>query len=209
MRVFGDDTDRQVEYAGLVHGAGRHLLSLINDVLDLAKIEAGRLELDEREIDLPRLIEDTLAFIAPKAAAAGSALVSEFTVDLPLILCDERALKQILLNLLSNAVKFTQAGGTITAFARLSAAGDIQFGIRDTGIGIADEDLGRTFEKFGQGRHDAISGDKGTGLGLPIVKGLVELHGGRISLESIEGSGTCATITMPAARLRARKKHAS
>jgi two-component system cell cycle sensor histidine kinase PleC len=209
MRVFGDDTDRQVEYAGLVHGAGRHLLSLINDVLDLAKIEAGRLELDEREIDLARVIEETLSFIAPKAAAAGSALASEFTNDLPLVKCDERALKQVLLNLLSNAVKFTPDGGTITAFARLSEGGDIQFGIRDTGIGIAAEDLGRTFEKVGQGRHDAVSGDKGTGLGLPIVKGLVELHGGGIELESIEGEGTCATITMPAARLRTRQKHAS
>jgi two-component system cell cycle sensor histidine kinase PleC len=210
MRVLGDDNNRQVEYAGLVHGAGQHLLSLINDVLDLAKIEAGRLELDEREIDLTRLIEEALGFIAPKAAAAGSVLACEFAVDLPLVLCDERALKQVLLNLLSNAVKFTPDGGTITAFARWGAGNDrIEFGVRDTGIGIATEDIDRTFEKFGQGRNDTVSGDKGTGLGLPIVKGLVELHGGTIALESAEGKGTCATITLPAARLRVRKKHAS
>jgi two-component system, cell cycle sensor histidine kinase PleC len=209
MRVFGDDPDRQVQYAGLVHGAGRHLLSLIDDVLDLAKIEAGRLELHEREIDLPRLIEEALTFIAPKAAAAGSALASEFGGDLPLVVCDERALKQVLLNLLSNAVKFTPAGGTITSFARMTDQGDLEFGVRDTGVGIAAEDLGRAFEKFGQGRHDALSGDKGTGLGLPIVKGLVELHGGAITLESAVGKGTCATITLPATRLRDRRKQAS
>jgi len=209
MRVFGNDPDRPVQYAGLVHSAGRHLLSLIDDVLDLAKIEAGRVELREREIDLAGLIGESLTFVAPKAAAAGSVLASEFDVDLPLVVCDERALKQILLNLLSNAVKFTPAGGTITAFARLTVRGEFEFGVRDTGIGIAAEDLGRAFEKFGQGRHDTLSGDKGTGLGLPIVKGLVELHGGAIALESTEGKGTCATITLPGARLRARKKHAS
>jgi two-component system cell cycle sensor histidine kinase PleC len=209
MRVFGDDADRPVQYAGLVHGAGRHLLSLIDDVLDLAKIEAGRVELREREIDLTDLIAESLIFVAPKAASAGSILASEFGADFPLVVCDERALKQVLLNLLSNAVKFTPAGGTIIAFARLTVARDIQFGVRDTGIGIPAEDLDRAFEKFGQGGHDALSGDKGTGLGLPIVKGLVELHGGTIALESTEGYGTCATITLPAARLRSLKKHAS
>ena len=124
-------------------------------------------------------------------------------------MCDERALKQVLLNLLSNAVKFTPAGGTITSFARVTGQGDLEFGVRDTGVGIAAEDLGRAFEKFGQGRHDALSGDKGTGLGLPIVKGLVELHGGAITLESAVDKGTCATITLPAARLRRRRKQAS
>lgn len=209
MRVYADDPDRPVQYAGLVHGAGQHLLSLIDDVLDLAKIEAGRVELHEHEIDLTGLIGEALSFIGPKAAAAGCALASEFAADLPLVLCDERALKQVLLNLLSNAVKFTPAGGTITAFARLTAGSELQFGVRDTGIGIPAEDLGRAFEKFGQGSRDALSGDKGTGLGLPIVKGLVELHGGTIALESTEGSGTCATVTLSAARLHGRKKHAS
>jgi two-component system cell cycle sensor histidine kinase PleC len=206
LRVFEHNKERQIEYAKLVLGAGQHLLSLINDVLDLAKIESGRLELRECEVDLSSLIEESLSFITPRAEGAGCALVREMSGDLPLIFGDERALKQVLLNLLSNAVKFTPAGGSITSFARLTAQGDFEFGVRDSGIGIAAEEIERVFEKFGQGKTDALSGDKGTGLGLPIVKGLIELHGGSVGIESAPNRGTCVTVTLPGTRLRGRRR---
>jgi signal transduction histidine kinase len=207
-RVFVGDADRQVQYAGFVRDAGHHLLSLINDVLDLAKIEAGRLELHEAEIDVVTLIEDALSFVSSKMDGAGCFVKRDFARDLPYLIGDERALKQVLLNLLSNAIKFTPTGGSITVFARLSGDTGMEFGVRDTGIGIAAEDLPRVFEKYGQGQHETVTGDKGTGLGLPIVKGLVESHGGSIALESEKGKGTCVTVTMPAAKLRVRRNPA-
>ena len=208
MRVFESDRDRQIEYARLVNGAGKHLLSLINDVLDLSKIESGRLELRESQIDMAQLIEESLMFVAPNAAAAGCALGRDVAGDLSLVRGDERALKQMLLNLLSNAVKFTPTGGSILAFARLSAGGDIEFGVRDSGKGIASQDMANVLEKFRQGGHEALSGERGTGLGLPIVRGLAELHGGSLSLESAPGMGTCVTVTLPGARLCNRRKRA-
>ena len=207
MRLFDGDT--QVEYAKLVHGAGQHLLSLIDDVLDLAKIESGKLELRESEIDLPSLIDDSLSFIAPKARSAGCVLVCEISGELPLIVGDERALKQVLLNLLANAVKFTPAGGSIASFASLTVEGDLEFGVRDGGIGMASDELEHVFETFGQGKNDSLSGDKGTGLGLAIVKGLVELHGGRVGIESAPGRGTRVSVTLPAARVLNRARAAT
>ena len=114
---------------------------------------------------------------------------------------DERALKQILLNLLSNALKFTPAYGHVIAFAHIEPSGDVAFGVSDTGLGIAEEDRARVFQNFGQGRHDVVVVDKGTGLGLPIVKGLIEAHGGRVTLDSRVGEGTCVTVTLPASRI--------
>jgi signal transduction histidine kinase len=184
-------------------------LSLIDDMLDLAKIEAGRMELQEREIDPYRLIEEALAFVAPRAATTGCALRSEPAGNLPILLADERALRQVLLNLLANAIKFTPAAGLITLSVDLEGGGVLVFRVRDSGVGIAPEDLARVFEKFGQGRKAALTGEKGTGLGLPIVKGLVEAHGGKIVLESAPGKGTCAVVTLPASRLRLRQKLAS
>ncbi|MGH6876353.1 MAG: ATP-binding protein, partial [Rhizomicrobium sp.] len=207
-RLFEGDGERQVEYAGFVRDAGHHLLSLINDILDLAKIESGRIELQEEEMNLAELIEEALALVAPRAASVGCMLGCELASGLPLVFGDERALKQVLLNLLANAVKFTPAGGTITVFARIEAEGSIAFGVQDTGAGIAADDLARVFEKFGQGRQEALTGDKGTGLGLPIVKGLVEAHGGTIVLQSAPGEGTCATVTLPRARVRLQQKAA-
>jgi signal transduction histidine kinase len=208
-RMFADDNDRQVQYAEFVRDAGRHLLSLIDDMLDLAKIEAGRMELQESEIDPYRLMEEALAFVAPRAATAGSVLRSEPAADLPLLIADERALRQVLLNLLANAIKFTPAGGSIALSAKIEASGGLTFRVHDSGVGIAPDDLARVFEKFGQGRKNALTGEKGTGLGLPIVKGLVEAHGGTISLESEPGDGTSAIVTLPASRLRSRQKLAS
>lgn len=203
----GANPARSVEYAKLVHESGNHLLALVNDILDLAKIEAGRFELRDKDLDAARLIDETVRLMAARAGSAGLALVTDVAGDLPLVRADERALRQILINLLSNALKFTPAGGEVTVLARLSKSGDIMLGVRDTGIGISPGDQLRVFQSFGQGRHDVA--DKGTGLGLTIVKGLSEAHGGHVELQSREGEGTCVTIILPATRARPRLRQAS
>ena len=200
-RAFAHDIEKHYEYAGLIHGSGQHLLTLINDVLDLAKIEAGGFELREAEIDLARLIADAVGMMMPRAQSGGCALAVDLPRSLPLVRADERAMKQIVLNLLSNAIKFTQEGGWVAAFARLEPDGEIAFGVADSGIGIALEDQMRVFRSFGQARHDIAIMDKGTGLGLPIAKGLVEAHGGTISLESEVGAGTRVTVFLPGSRV--------
>ncbi|MBA2588749.1 MAG: hypothetical protein H0U98_09015 [Alphaproteobacteria bacterium] len=203
-RIFEKDPERTVEYAQLVNSSGKHLLALINDILDLAKIEAGRWKLEESELDLHRIAEDALQFIAWRAKDSNATLVNAIDADLEMVYGDERAIKQILLNLLSNAVKFTPEHGTVTAFARRAEDGGILLGVSDTGVGIAAEDQKAVFDSFGQGRHDVALVDKGTGLGLAIVKGLVEAHAGRVSLESQVGKGTHVTVHLPSIRVRPR-----
>jgi two-component system, cell cycle sensor histidine kinase PleC len=205
-RTFAANVDKHHEYAALIHGSGQHLLTLINDVLDLAKIEAGGIALHDAEIDLGRLIHETMSMVGPRALANDCRLHGDFASELPALVADERAVKQILLNILSNAVKFTPAGGDVTAFALLESNGCLSFGVNDTGIGIAEEDQARIFQKFGQGRHDVAIMDKGTGLGLPIAKGLVEAHGGHMTLESQIGVGTRVSVHFPPARTRAHQR---
>jgi two-component system cell cycle sensor histidine kinase PleC len=202
-RIFERDPDRNYEYANLINTSGKHLLALINDILDLAKIEAGRWKLEEHEVDLHILARDALQLVMWRASDNDVALVNGIPADFSLVHGDERAIRQILLNLLSNAVKFTPGGGRVTAFAHGDEE-DFCFGVRDTGVGIAADDQTRVFDSFGQGKHDIAVADKGTGLGLAIVKGLVEAHGGRISLESQIGQGTCVTVHLPPDRLRPR-----
>jgi two-component system cell cycle sensor histidine kinase PleC len=202
-RIFAKDPERNYEYADLIHSSGRHLLALINDILDLAKIEAGRWKLEDADLDLHILARDALQLVSWRARDNDVSLVNAIPPDLALVCADERAIKQILLNLLSNAVKFTPPQGRITAFASANAEG-LSFGVADTGVGIADEDQSRVFDSFGQGKHDIAVAEKGTGLGLAIVKGLVEAHGGQISLESQVGKGTCVTVQLPSGRLRPR-----
>jgi two-component system cell cycle sensor histidine kinase PleC len=201
-RTFKNDVERHVEYAGMIHSSGAHLLTLINDILDLAKIEAGGLQMQERELDLTALVSDCVRLMSTKAEECGVALTTTIASDLPFVVGDERALKQVLLNLTSNAVKFTPRGGRVTAFAWPEADGTLTIGITDTGVGIAPEDQARVFENFGQGRHDVVTPDKGTGLGLPIVKGLVEAHGGSVTLQSAPNAGTTITVSLPASRVK-------
>jgi len=201
-RMFASSPQKHYEYAQLIHDSGFHLLTLINDILDLAKIEAGSWTLNEREFDLRATIADAYTMVGPRAHTVGCELRRDIEPSLPPVYCDERAIKQVLLNLLSNAIKFTPQGGIVTVFARSTSDGGISFGVADTGTGIAPEDQQRVFQNFGQGRHDVVTADKGTGLGLPIVKGLVEAHGGRIELQSKLGEGTTVSIQLPRARLR-------
>ena len=197
------------EYARLVHELGNHLLALVNDILDLAKIESGKFELREHDVDLAVLIGETARLLSEQAAAARLDLVTDVEPDLPLVRADGRALRQILINLLSNALKFTRGGGEIGMFASVSATGEVVLGVRDTGVGIDPRDQMRVFSSFGQGRHDVAMPEKGTGLGLAIVKGLCEAHGGRITLASQLGEGTCVSIALPAARALPRLRQAS
>jgi two-component system cell cycle sensor histidine kinase PleC len=209
-RALGPQAMEQyAEYGGYIHGSGQHLLALINDILDLAKIEAGRLMLDNVDVDLRRLTEDVVLLMASRAEAARLRLSIEIAPDFPDLFADERAVRQIFANLTSNAVKFTPPGGRVTLFANVAANAELIFGVVDTGVGIAAEDHHRVFESFGQGRHDAVLADHGTGLGLPIVKGLAEAMGGYVVLESTSDQGTRVSVALPATRARARLRAAS
>ena len=198
--ILNNDIDRNIEYAGLIHHSGMHLLTLINDVLDLAKIEAGSLMLTERDVALDTVIAETFTLLRGRAQEGCCTLIDAVEPGLPAVRADERALKQVLLNLLSNALKFTLPGGTVTAFAHLAANGRVAFGVSDTGVGIAPDDQAKVFEKFGQGRHIHMPKEAGTGLGLSIVQGLIQAHGGEIRLESVEHKGTTVTVMLPAYR---------
>jgi two-component system cell cycle sensor histidine kinase PleC len=199
--------NQYAEYGGFIHDSGKHLLTLINDILDLAKIEAGRLALREEEVSLARLISDSVQMLTVRALAGKIRLRADMPPDLPNVFGDERALRQIILNLLSNALKFTPPNGEVTVFAGVD--GDMKFGVADTGVGIELEDQAGVFESFGQGRHDAVIADQGTGLGLAIVKGLAESHGGAVALASTPGEGTRVTVTLPANRIRERRTSAA
>ena len=192
---------RRVEYARLIHEAGGHLLDLVNDLLDISKMEAGRFQLEETNLSLAEIIEECCEIIRPRLREAQLQLIQNVERNLPLVTADRRAIKQIVLNLLTNAAKFTEAGGKVEIFAGALSAGEIAFGVRDNGIGIAPEDQARIFERYGRSRHEVVKLKEGTGLGLPIVKGLAEAHGGRITLESAPGRGTCVTVWLPAERV--------
>ena len=205
QKAFGGAVDKYAEYAEIIHQSGRNLLRLIDDMLDLAKIEGGKLSLRESEFDVAQLLAETYEECEAKAAAAQLSLVKKVAPGLPRLHADERALRQILANLVSNALKFTPAGGCVTLFAQMEDDGRLAFGVDDTGIGIADEDQGQVFERFGRGRHDVTSVDKGTGLGLAIVKGFTEAHDGEVRLDSALGAGTRVIVLMPVERLKPLK----
>ena len=194
-KMFGDLNDKQAEYLQDILESGRHLLSLINDILDLSKIEAGRMELEAADFDLPSAIENALILVRERASRHGIALASTVDEHLGLIRGDERKVKQVLLNLLSNALKFTPEGGRVDVRAALSE-GQAEVSVADTGVGIAPEDQAAVFEEFRQvGTADKKV--EGTGLGLTLAKKFVELHGGRIWVESEPGRGSTFTFTLP------------
>jgi signal transduction histidine kinase len=191
----------RAEYAEIIHRSGVQLLSLVNDLLDLSRIEAGKFALRLEAFDFQVLIAECMTAFAPRCATKGLRLVRSLEAPLPAFCADRRALQQILLNLLSNAVKFTPAGRQIRIFVGAPSEDGIDFGVEDEGTGIAEEDQAGVFERFGKGRHDLVRNQEGAGLGLPIVKGLVEAHGGTVSLVSRAGAGTRVTIHLPASCL--------
>ena len=195
-RMFGEMNEKQEDYLKDIHSSGQHLLSLINDILDLAKVEAGRMELNLATFDLPAAIDNALTLVRERAMRHGIALSVEVDSQLGELNADERKLKQILLNLLSNAVKFTPEGGRITVGARLLGE-MVEIAVNDTGIGIAPEDQAAVFEQFKQVGTDYTRKAEGTGLGLALTRKLVELHGGAMRLESEPGKGSTFAFTLP------------
>ena len=198
MGAVGNES--YLSYINDIHFSGRHLLSIINDILDFSKIESGKLELIESEVSLAEAVESVVRLIGPKAADAGLKLNNQLSPDLPALWCDGTRLKQMLLNLLSNAVKFTPAGGKIEIDTAHTAEG-LAIIVRDTGIGIAKHDLSRVLQPFIQAENALNRRHEGTGLGLSLVKSMIELHGGRLSLESELGRGTTARLLFPPERV--------
>ena len=190
---------RYIDYAEDIHASGVHLLNIINDILDLSKIDAGKMELHESDISVTELIEAVLPIVRGRADAGGLSLGVTLSEDLPRLRADPRAVKQILINLLSNAIKFTESGGRVTISASLDR-GTIALSVADTGIGIAEEDLPAALSTFGQVDSSLGRKHEGTGLGLPLVVSLAELHGAVFKLESTSGAGTTATVTFPSRR---------
>jgi signal transduction histidine kinase len=195
-RLFGDVNAKQEEYLHDILSSGRHLLSLINDILDLAKIEAGRMELEPADFDLPQAIDNALVLVRERAMRRGITLEQSIDPRLGEIKGDERKVKQVMLNLLSNAVKFTPEGGRIDVRAVL-ADGVAQVSVADTGVGIAPEDHAAVFEEFRQVGTDYARKHEGTGLGLALARKFVELHGGTIRVDSQLGQGATFTFTIP------------
>ncbi|HEY6578992.1 MAG TPA: ATP-binding protein [Rhizomicrobium sp.] len=193
--------DKTGEYAEIIHTSGRYLLSLINDILDLSKIEAGKYEPNTTHILVQELVRDCVALMQPGADAGGVALKAEAPRLMPILYADPRALRQILLNLVTNAIKFTRSGGEVTVKVFVAPSGEFCLEVSDTGVGIAEEDQARVFESFGQGRHDVVNQSQGTGLGLPIVRGLAEAQGGRVTLESAVNRGTTVRVFLPTNRM--------
>jgi len=191
-RMFGELNAKQEEYLNDIHASGRHLLSLINDILDLSKIEAGRMELDVASFPAAPTLEATLALVRERAQRKDIVLSLEVDPRLGEVRADERKFKQILLNLLSNAIKFTPEGGRIAVDARVNGAG-LEVAVSDNGIGIAPEDQAAVFEEFRQVGPRA----EGTGLGLALTRKFVELHGGAIGVASERGRGATFTFTIP------------
>jgi signal transduction histidine kinase len=193
--MFGEVNDKQAEYLKDILESGRHLLSLINDILDLSKVEAGRMELDRAEFDLPGAIDTALLLVRERAGRKGIEVGRTIDERLGIVSADERKVKQVLLNLLSNAVKFTAEGGRIDVRAE-ARDGTVEIAVTDTGVGIAPADQDAVFEEFRQVGPSAKRVE-GTGLGLALSRKFIELHGGRIWVTSELGRGSTFTFTLP------------
>jgi Amt family ammonium transporter len=193
------------EYAGDIHKSGRHLLDVINDVLDLSKIEADKFELSESDVDLGEALGDAARYVEQRARLEkiDFEMLPVPAIDL---MADGKALRQMLLNLLTNAVKFTSSGGRVTLRTAIEADGRLAISVTDSGQGMRRSDIPKALEAFGQ-----ITGDKtryaheGTGLGLPITAALIRLHGGTLVIDSRPGQGTTATLRFPRERILSRE----
>ncbi|WP_439813697.1 sensor histidine kinase [Zavarzinia sp. CC-PAN008] len=199
--LMGDLPPKVVEYCKDIHASGVHLLAIINQVLDLSKIEAGRFELDLEIFDLPSIVQFACAMLSPEAQAKWLNVETLLPPDLPRLNADRRVVGQILLNLLSNAVKFTPEGGRVTVEGRIDLQGDLLLIVTDTGIGIDIDEQDRVFEPFRRASHGPARRITGSGLGLPISRSFMELHGGSLAIESKPGQGTRITARFPSARV--------
>jgi signal transduction histidine kinase len=201
--IFGPVGSRQYrEYLGDILDSARHLLEVINDILDVAKAEAGKLELDEEEVNVETVIRAVARIMHERAQRTELTIAVNVPADLPRIYADDRKLKQILLNLLGNAIKFTPPGGRIEIIGKLDPSGDFLLQVADTGIGIAPEHIATALAPFGQVDGKLNRKYEGTGLGLPLTRAMVELHDGTLSIDSRLRHGTVVTVRLPAARVR-------
>jgi two-component system cell cycle sensor histidine kinase PleC len=191
------------DYCNDIHNSGQHLLNLINEILDLSRIEAGRYELHEEPVSLIVVVEDCHHLLKIRAQNRGIIIHEVFEPDLPRLWADERALRQVCLNLLSNAIKFTPQGGEVWLKVGWTASGGQYMSVKDTGPGIPEDEIAVVLSKFGQGSNAIKSAEQGTGLGLPIAKNLVELHGGTFTLKSKVRIGTELIATFPPERVMA------
>jgi PAS domain S-box-containing protein len=189
------------EYAGHIYGSGRHLLELINDILDLSNADSNQLKLRETDCDVAAAVTACVRTVEPQAHTAGVHLQVDLAGDLPRLIADERRLRQILVNLLSNAAKFTPAGGRVVVRAQVNARGELAIAVADTGIGMNPQEITTALAPFGQVDNRLSRKFEGTGLGLPITQRLLELHQGRLEIASSAGGGTTVTATFPATRL--------
>jgi signal transduction histidine kinase len=195
-KEMGPLSDTYRQYGGIVRTSGQHLLSIINDILDVAKLSSGKTELHLEPVNVSEIIIEAVAIISKKADNAGVQITTNLDARCPRIEADPIRLRQVLLNLLTNAVKFTPAGGHIDVSTSL-AVGELRIIVKDTGVGMASEDIPRALEPFTQVSKDKTLAQEGTGLGLPISKSLIELHGGRFELTSVPKLGTTVTIILP------------
>jgi signal transduction histidine kinase len=196
--MFGPLGDaRYRRYIGDIHGSAVHLLGLINDILDISRLDAGKAELQRDTFDLADVLREAMKMVSRQAAEGGVTLAEHFEAGLPPLRADRRRIMQVAINLLSNAVKFTPAQGRVTVGARRTVTG-VEFFVEDTGIGIAEADIPKAFERFGQVDSRLARRYQGTGLGLPFASQLVELHGGTLTLQSAVDVGTTVTVRLPA-----------
>jgi signal transduction histidine kinase len=195
---------KYVDYAQDVHNSGQHLLDLINDILDLSKIDAGKVELREEDISVTGLIADSASLVCDRAQKSGVGLEILPATDLPSLWADKRLLTQILLNLLSNAVKFTPAGGRVTVQAEQDAQGGLRITVADSGIGMSEAEIAKAMSLYGQIDSRISRKHQGTGLGLPISRSLARMHGGELEVDSKSGQGTRITLVLPPQRCMAR-----
>jgi two-component system cell cycle sensor histidine kinase PleC len=202
-KLLGEHNQRRlkdtevVEYAELIRDAATHLLAVINDILDISKMQSGKYTLDAREVDLEEILQVVLASHKLNAVEVGVLLHSRFDPELPSIKGDPAKLTQVFSNLVSNAVKFTQPGGCVTVEARAEASGGAAIYVRDTGLGMTNEEVAVALTPFGQVDASHSRWREGTGLGLPIAKALVQLHGGSIEIRSAKSMGTEVAVTLP------------
>jgi signal transduction histidine kinase len=200
--IVGPLSPKYQEYARHIIESGTHLLNVINDILDLSKVEAARLELNLRLVSAPSIVRSCLELVQGRAALGRVALDSEIAPELPMLHADPVRLQQILLNLLSNAVKFTKPGGRVTISVAAPSDGAVRFAVADTGIGMSRSEIAIALEVFGQVSGAVSRRHEGTGLGLPLARLLTELHGGAFHVESEKGAGTVVTVTLPTERVR-------
>ena len=202
MEIFGPVGEpRYQKCSADIHACGRHLLSLIEDILDLSKLEAGQMELKKGKVNVAKVIESSLYLLKRRLESGEIKLAVRIAKNLPALRGDERRMRQVLFNLVSNTSKFTPAGGKVSVSASVGAKSGLRIQVEDTGVGIKPEDIVTALAPFGQ-IHDARAPDhSGTGLGLPLAKSLVERHGGKLNLASEPGKGTVVTLHFPPMRL--------